>query len=168
MTLPEHAAAFAESNGFIPEIITKQRLPGTAGALDGRTGLVLFGDNYYHGIITHTSGFTTSYRDCEGLAVVCGQWVAEKPHRFTGRHLCFTGYCFVYQWKPLQLSVRGEYEITDLLVGPKPLDVDWEHFSDPSDYERVLQYVKDCQNSSAQLPAGGLVQEERPSQHSEG
>ena len=141
LTLPEHAAVFAEKNGYTPEIITTQRLPGTAGALDGRTGLVLFGDNYYHGEVT-PCGFTYSWRDCAGLAVVCGDKIIEKPHGFTGRHRCFTGVCFVNEWKELSLSQRGEYEITDLITGPGiEMGFAWEHYSYPSDYERVLKYV---------------------------
>lgn len=151
LTLPEHAAVFAEKNGYEPEIITTQTLPGTAGALDGRTGLVLFGDNYYHGsFCIERAAFTYSWRDCQGLAVVCGNKIIEKPHAFKGLQMSFTGLCFVDRWIPLDLSARGEYEITDLLNGidavPTPMVFAWEHFSYPSDYERVLNYVRDHQD----------------------
>lgn len=156
MTLPEWACVFAEANGFKPEIITRQRLPGTAGALDGRSGLVLFGDNYYHGVMRHPeipTGFTFSLRRCEELAIVIPDVsdhlydrIVEKPHGMTGTRACFTGYCFVEDsaWdRTLSMSARGEYEITDIVRGPAILlDVDWEHYSYPEDYDRVNEYVR--------------------------
>jgi hypothetical protein len=151
-TLIEHACAFAEANGFRPHVIDTQDYPGTAGALNGRTGLVLFGDNFYHGTIEQPQRamFTTSIRDCHGLAVVAGDKIVEKPHSFTGVHTCFTGYCYVPYWVDLNLSARGEFEITDLLnkinAVPVPLTCKWEHLSTPDDYERVKRYVENCQD----------------------
>jgi hypothetical protein len=148
----EWAEIFATSNGFHPHVIDTQNYPGTAGALDGRTGLVLFGDNFYHGAIDEPrrAMYTTSIRDCKGLAVVAGDKIIEKPHSFTGVHTCFTGYCFVDRWVDLNLSDRGEFEITDLLnkIGavPVPLTCKWEHLSVRDDYERVKRYVENCQD----------------------
>ena len=150
-TLPEHAWDFAIINGLRPHILTTQRYPGTAGCLDGRTGYVLFGDNYYHGCIPRPPGacYTCSYRDCEGLAVVAGDRIVEKPHAFHGVHCCFTGYCYIDRWESLDISRRGEFEITDLLnkINAKaiPLPCMWAHYSVPADYERVKRYVEACQ-----------------------
>ena len=146
--MPEHACRFAEANGLVPHILTTQRLPGTAGCLDGRTGYVLFGDNYYHGYIDGHPGarYTCSYRNSDGLAVVIGNRIMEKPHAFHGVRYCFTGYCYVDRWESLDLSARGEYEITDLLnkidAHAVPLKCSWEHYSVPADYERVKRYVE--------------------------
>lgn len=147
-SLVEWAITFALANGWSPEVITTQSYPGTAGALDGRTGIVLFGDNFYAGPV-HTPSramFTTSVRDCTGLAVVAGDKIVEKPHAFKGVHTCFTGYCYVDRWVDLNLSARGEYEITDLLnkidARPEPLSCRWEHLSVYEDLGRVTTYVK--------------------------
>lgn len=146
-TLPEWACLFAEQNGYTPHVITSQEQPGTAGALAGRTGLVLFGDNFYYGKIPiYTKAmFTFSWRDSDGLAVVAGDKIIEKPHNFFGIHKCFTGFCYVDRWVDIDMSARGEYEITDLLnaidAESYPLGVKWEHYSVPGDYERVLAYV---------------------------
>jgi hypothetical protein len=149
-TLVDWAVEFAFENGFAPEVIVRQKYPGTAGALDGRTGLVLFGDNFYSGFCPPQTfaNYTVTYRDCEGLAVCAGMKLVEKPHRFTGKHFCFTGHCYIDSWVDLDRSVRGEFEITDLLnkIGARPLSLlcAWEHLSVPSDHERVRQYVEDC------------------------
>ena len=91
LTLPEWACVFARANGFDPQIIGSQRLPGTAGALDGRSGLVLFGDNYYHGKMLYpnmTTGFTWSFQECAELALAFPDFVQEKPHGMCGRQPC--------------------------------------------------------------------------------
>lgn len=153
-TLIDWACDFAWANGFIPEVITKQRYPGTAGALDGRTGLVLFGDNFYAGHLQPqlSANYTVSWRDCEGLAVSSGSVLIEKPHKFKGKQFCFTGHCFVDRWVDLDLSIRGEFEIADLLnrIGARcrALLCHWEHLSVPSDYERVKAYVANCQRQA--------------------
>lgn len=151
LTLPEHACRFAEANGLTPHVLTTQRYPGTAGCLDGRLGYVLFGDNYYHGHMPQhpQAHYTCSYRKCDGLAVVAGDKLIEKPHSFQGVHCCFTGYCYVDRWVPLQLSARGEYEITELLnkinARAVPLRCRWAHYSVPEDFEKVMRYVNATQ-----------------------
>ncbi|MFD1956288.1 NTP transferase domain-containing protein [Paenibacillus thailandensis] len=119
--------------------------------------IVLFGDNYYRGILNDNSmdNIATYVVKEENeqnkrFAAIVDNKIIEKPHKFTSGAF-FAGYMILNKddvlEQPVLLSDRGEVEITDIFnrcekKNIKQLDIVWEEITYGEDYYKMLEFIE--------------------------